>query len=88
MPFRLDRSRDGGEDPWILVKVRLFSAGAALALGGMLLDRSWLIWAAMGVLGVGVVLRFVPHPGRRGAEEGEEEEDRGRSEGSPDDAEA
>jgi hypothetical protein len=79
MPIRLDRNRDHADDPWILLKVRLFSAGAALALGGMFLEISWLIWAALGVLGAGVALRFVPHPlpwmQAPGEAEGQGEED-------------
>ncbi len=59
----LDRNRDGGDDPWLLAKVRLFAVGAALALGGILLDQAWLVWAAIGALVGGVLLRFVPARG-------------------------
>jgi hypothetical protein len=60
MPFFLDRGRDGEDDPWLLAKVRLFAIGAGLALGGILLDSEWLVWAAIGALVAGVLLRFVP----------------------------
>lgn len=57
MAFFLNRGRDAAQDRWLLVRVRLFAIGAALALGGMALDESWLILAALAVLGLGLVLR-------------------------------
>lgn len=68
----LRRSRDGGRDPWVLAKVRLFSIAAALAVGGMFLDFPWLIWLALGALALGVLLRFLPHPAEGSA--GEEDD--------------
>jgi hypothetical protein len=59
MAFFLDRNRDAGDDRWLLAKVRVFAIGAALALGGMFLGEDLLIWAALGVLGFGMVLRVV-----------------------------
>ncbi|CAN5782828.1 hypothetical protein BH23GEM11_BH23GEM11_15820 [soil metagenome] len=59
MAFFLDRNRDAGDDRWLLAKVRIFAIGAALALGGMFLGEDLLIWAALGVLGFGMVLRVV-----------------------------
>jgi hypothetical protein len=58
--FFIRRSGSEGPDPWLLAKVRVFAIGAALALGGMILDQGWMIWAAIGVLLVGIVLRFLP----------------------------
>ena len=51
-------------------RVRLFGAGAILALVGMAADAEWLVNVAIGVLVVGFLLRFVP-------ERGGEEEDPG-----------
>lgn len=49
-------------------RVRLFGAGAILALVGMASGVEWLVNVAIGVLLVGFALRFVP-------ERGDEEED-------------
>jgi hypothetical protein len=55
-------ARGGRPDPPFLVwKVRIFSVGAGLGLGGIFLDQALLIWAAIGVLGIGVLLRFLPY---------------------------
>lgn len=45
--------------PW---KVRALVIGAALALAGMGLDQSWLVWSGIGVLALGLLLRFLPEP--------------------------
>lgn len=58
MFFRRGVSDD--DDPWLQAKVWLFTGGAFLALGGMLLENQWLIGAAAIVLAAGVLLRFVP----------------------------
>jgi hypothetical protein len=64
--------------------VRLFAIGAALAIGGMLLDQSWLIWGAIAALAGGMFLRFVPRPGTSGVgEEDEAEAPRPASEDGP-----
>ncbi len=55
----LDRSRRAREYPWLEWKVRLFTVGASLAVGGMLLRIDWLITVAILVLVAGFVLRFV-----------------------------
>ncbi len=62
--FRPSRSRSGKDDPHVHWKVRLFGAGAALALAGMGIGIGWLVWAGVAVLGIGLVLRFLP--GRTG----------------------
>ena len=41
-------------------KVRSFVIGAALALAGMGLDVGWLVWSGIGVLTIGLLLRFLP----------------------------
>ena len=41
-------------------RVRLFGAGALLALGGMFLRLDWLVNVALAVLLVGFLLRFLP----------------------------
>ena len=43
-------------------RVRLFGAGAILAVAGMAAEMGWLIWIAIVVLLVGFLLRFVPVP--------------------------
>lgn len=55
------------DDPWLQVKLWLFTIGAMLALLGMGLQNDWLIGAAGIVLAGGLVLRFV---GRNGEGEG------------------
>jgi len=71
MAFFMDRNRDAGDDPWLLAKVRIFAIGAALALGGMFLGEDLLIWAALGVLGFGLVLRVVESFRTRSDQEGD-----------------
>lgn len=55
----VDRTRRG-PDPWVEWKVGLFLLGAVLGLVGMALGRSWLVLTAIGVLLVGVALKFLP----------------------------
>lgn len=57
-------------------RVRLFGAGAILALVGMVSGTEWLVNVAIGVLLLGFALRFVP-------ERGEEEERGDAAEGGP-----
>ncbi len=70
--LRLDRSRRAGR--FLAWKVRIFSAGAVLALAGIYLDDSRLTGVAIIVLVGGVVLRFLPGGGEVGSEE---EDDQG-----------
>jgi len=44
-------------------RVRIFAVGAGLGLGGIFLDQSLLIWAAVVVLGAGMLLRIRARPG-------------------------
>jgi hypothetical protein len=69
----VDRSRKAGDYPWLPWKVRLFVAGAALAVVGMAVDSNVLVGIAIGVLAFGFMIRFLP--GGRGVEDGEEEEE-------------
>jgi hypothetical protein len=56
----LDRGRRADHYPWLEWKVRLFVIGAALAIGGMIMDEGWLIGVAIVVLAAGFGLRFLP----------------------------
>ncbi|MFQ5536645.1 MAG: hypothetical protein ACE5GJ_04260 [Gemmatimonadota bacterium] len=58
MLIRLDRSRRAG--PYLVWKVRFFSVGAVLALGGIYLDDRRIVAGATAVLVVGFLLRFLP----------------------------
>jgi len=53
-----DRSRRAGR--YLEWKVRLFTLGAVLAVVGMAMNQSWMTWTAIGVLVVGMMLRFLP----------------------------
>ena len=66
--LRLDRSRRAGRH--LAWKVRLFSAGAVLALAGMVLDDRWITGVAIVVLTAGMALRFLPGGGEEDREEG------------------
>jgi hypothetical protein len=67
------------DDPWLQVKLWIFTVGALLALLGMILQNDWLVGAAGVVLGAGVLLRFVGR-GQHGQESGEEGSDAGDDE--------
>lgn len=57
--FRPSRTRSGENDAFVVWKVRLFGLGAALALPGIAFGNAWVVWAGIGVLVVGAVLRFL-----------------------------
>lgn len=57
--FRPSRERRG-PDRWLDLKLLLFSLGAAVGLTGMLLGRDWVIFTAIGILALGVLVRFLP----------------------------
>ena len=61
--FRPSRNRRNGEDRFLVWKVRLFVFGAAVALAGMGFALPWLVWVGIGVLVMGLVLRFLPDDG-------------------------
>jgi hypothetical protein len=48
------------DDPWLVEKLWLFTAGAVAAIAGMLLDNAWLIAIAALLLVAGVFIRFLP----------------------------
>ena len=54
----MDRTKTAGR--YLEWKVRIFVVGATLALGGMYLNRNWLVGIAILVLAAGVALRFLP----------------------------
>jgi hypothetical protein len=49
-------------------RVRFFAAGALLALAGMYLRLDWVVNAALAVLLMGFLLRFLPEHGEGGAD--------------------
>jgi hypothetical protein len=63
--------RRRGPDLHLDWKVRIFFAGALIALIGMILESSLLVLVAIAVLLVGVLLSFLPGSGREGREEQE-----------------
>ena len=72
--FFADRSRKADDYPWLAWKVRLFTAGAVLAVFGMVQDDNRIIAVATVVLLAGFLLRFLPD-GRGLVTEDEDEED-------------
>jgi hypothetical protein len=58
MPFLADRRRR--DDPLLEWKIRLFSVAAVVALAGIYLDDRRVTGAALVLLVVGVLLRFLP----------------------------
>jgi hypothetical protein len=68
--FFPDRTRKADHYPLLPWKVRLFTIGACLAVGGMVLDLDWLIYVAIGVLAAGFLIRFLP--GGKGVREDDE----------------
>ncbi|HEY8469660.1 MAG TPA: hypothetical protein VIL18_08460 [Longimicrobiales bacterium] len=58
--FRPDRTRREQPDRLLKLKMIIFAVGAAVALAGVAYERQELILAAIIILAVGVLLRFVP----------------------------
>jgi hypothetical protein len=69
--------------PWFEWKMRLFLAGAAIAIVGIGTDRDWIVAIATLVLFAGFVLRFLP--GGRGVWDDKEGEAAEEGTTSPDD---
>ena len=67
MAFLLSRSTR--DHSWLEWKIRLFSVAAVLSLVGIYFDERWVIGAAIMVLALGMVLRFVPGSDLRDREE-------------------
>ena len=68
-------------------RVRLFGAGALLALVGIAVQLSWLIYTAMVVLVAGMALRFLEEPLEDPPEQGSDpapHQEESESEGDPD----
>lgn len=57
--FRPDRIQRAGDDPWLIPKMSLFVIGVALAMLGIGLGREWLVDVAIGILCIGILLRFI-----------------------------
>jgi hypothetical protein len=57
--FRPDRS-SGRPVTLLGWRLRIFAAGAVLAGVGVYLAQNWLVWAAIAVLAVGMLVRFLP----------------------------
>ena len=58
--FRPTRERRG-EDRFLAWKGRAFVVGAAVALAGIGMSLPWVVWAGIGVLAAGLLLRFLPN---------------------------
>ena len=65
----MDHRRPDEQDPFLDWKVRVFFAGAALLMAGVVLNRAVLALAAVAVLAVGVVLIGITRLRRRRREE-------------------
>ena len=60
--FRPSRDRSRTDDPFVVWKVRIFVIGAACSLAGIGLEISWVVWVGVGVLAIGMLLRFIRPP--------------------------
>ncbi len=69
----VDRSRRADHYPLLEWKVRLFVIGASLSVGGMVLERDWIIWVGIVFLVAGFLVRFLP--GGRGVRSDADEDD-------------
>lgn len=56
----VDRRRRAESYPWLVWKVRLFVAGAVLAVAGMALEMRWLLGIATAFLVTAFLLRILP----------------------------
>lgn len=61
--FRPSREPQG-EDPRLMWRVAFFLGGAAFGVAGMVTEISTLTWIGVGLLGVGLLIRFLS-PKRR-----------------------
>ena len=59
--FRASR-QNRGPDRFLNLKIILFCLGAGMAMVGIISGISWIINVAIGVLLIGVILRFFSHP--------------------------
>ena len=58
--FRPSRKRGPGSGDHLFWRVGLLGAGALLGLVGMGSPHGWLVWVGIGVLVVGLLIRFLP----------------------------
>ena len=65
------RTGRGGPDRFLGWKLGIFFLGAGLFMAGAATGRQWAVAAAIGVLALGMVLRFLP--GRSRSDGGEPE---------------
>ncbi|TVP77349.1 MAG: hypothetical protein EA352_03795 [Gemmatimonadales bacterium] len=72
VPYFADRERRADRYPWLEWKVRLFSAGAVLAVAGIVMEIDWVVWLAVVVLAAAFLVRFLP--GGRGEVVDEDED--------------
>ncbi|MGH7466386.1 MAG: hypothetical protein ACRENP_00220 [Longimicrobiales bacterium] len=56
--FRPSRKKTG-PDRFINAKIAIFCLGAAIASAGIIMKKSWIVNVAIGVLLLGVCLRFL-----------------------------
>jgi hypothetical protein len=56
--FRASRKKTG-PDRFLNAKIAIFCLGAGIAAVGIITERGWLVNVAIGVLLIGVALRFV-----------------------------
>ena len=60
MSLLLDRQRRSSR--YLVWKIRIFSVAAVVALVGMYLNSPWITGAALVMLLLGMLLRFLPEP--------------------------
>lgn len=53
----------GGPDRFVYWKLALFFLGAGFLVAGMATGRDWAVAVAIGVLALGLLLRFLPQGG-------------------------
>jgi hypothetical protein len=56
--FRVSRERSG-EDRFFAVKAAMLVIGAAVGIAGMVYQIGWLVWAAIVIVGTGIILRLI-----------------------------
>jgi hypothetical protein len=59
MIFRPSRARR--DDRFLNEKILVFAAGAACGVLGIAFEVGWLVYLAIGVLALGMLLRFLPN---------------------------
>ena len=62
MIFRPSRTRR--DDRFLNEKMLIFSVGAVCAIAGIAFELGWLVYVAIGILAIGMLLRFLPDGGK------------------------